>query len=58
MMCRNRLLIYSAPLSQSGRGCGDGWGRPYEVTFQSVPETAAAQILVIADPTLSFWQLF
>jgi len=28
------------------------------MTFQSIPETAAAQILVIADPTLSFWQLF
>jgi hypothetical protein len=29
-----------------------------QMTFQSIPETAAAQILVIADPTLSFWQLF
>ena len=56
--------VYSAPLSQSGRGSctkspvTDGAGHMNPMTFQSIPETAAAQILVIADPTLSFWQLF
>jgi hypothetical protein len=36
----------------------DGAGHTSQVSFQAILETAAAQILQIADPTLSIWQLF
>jgi hypothetical protein len=36
----------------------DGAGHTTQLSFQAILETAAAQILMIADPTLGFLQLF